>query len=350
MSSVTSTTQIPLRHGMTALRADHIPQAVSLSAALGWPYRAEDWRFAFELGHGVAVETDGGLAATALWWPYEKAFASFGMIIVTPALQGRGIGRLLMDELLRQADGRAIVLNSTREGYRLYERLGFVPCGQVNQHQAVFAGCPARVASERRYSSASARGHRCDSRSRLPCQRYGAHPATRRAFCGRQGRCDRARGAACRAMLAFAASVVAWSSDPLPHVTRWTRKRSSRRSQQSIAAVSYGLDVPATSGLVPMARGRSGCGTSTTSFRWCGESPRRVLPTQRCLPYRINLSADAPAERRDAPGIARMKLVSYWLDTAPPFIGASQEPVAGTADVRRRRRAHGYVRGAGAGQ
>jgi GNAT superfamily N-acetyltransferase len=127
---------------MTALRADHIPQAVSLSAALGWPYRAEDWRFAFELGHGVAVETDTGLAATALWWPYEKAFASFGMIIVTPALQGRGIGRLLMDELLRQADGRAIVLNSTREGYRLYERLGFVPCGQVNQHQAVLLAAP----------------------------------------------------------------------------------------------------------------------------------------------------------------------------------------------------------------
>ena len=127
---------------MTALRADHLPRAVSLSAALGWPYREEDWRFAFELGHGVAVETDGGLAATALWWPYENAFASFGMIIVAPALQGRGIGRMLMDELLRQADGRAIVLNSTREGYRLYERLGFVPCGQVNQHQAVLAATP----------------------------------------------------------------------------------------------------------------------------------------------------------------------------------------------------------------
>ena len=121
------------------LRADHLPQAVSLSAALGWPYREEDWRFAFELGHGVVVETDGGLAATALWWPYGETFASFGMIIVAPALQGRGIGRLLMDELLRQAEGRAIVLNSTREGYRLYERLGFVPCGQVNQHQAVLA-------------------------------------------------------------------------------------------------------------------------------------------------------------------------------------------------------------------
>lgn len=126
----------------TALRADHLPQAVSLSAALGWPYRLEDWRFAFELGHGVVIENEAGLAATALWWPYEPAFASFGMIIVTPTLQGRGIGRLLMDELLHQADGRTIVLNSTREGYRLYERLDFVPGGQVNQHQAVLLAVP----------------------------------------------------------------------------------------------------------------------------------------------------------------------------------------------------------------
>jgi GNAT superfamily N-acetyltransferase len=142
MSSVTSTTQIPLTHGVTALRADHIPQAVSLSSALGWPYRVEDWRFAFDLGHGIAVETDAGLAATALWWPYEKDFASFGMIIVAPSLQGRGIGRMLMDELLLQAQGRTIILNSTREGYRLYERLGFVPYGQVNQHQAVLVTAP----------------------------------------------------------------------------------------------------------------------------------------------------------------------------------------------------------------
>ena len=131
-----------VRDGMTVLRPDHVPQAVSLSSALGWPYRDEDWRFALELGHGVAIETDGRLVATALWWPYEQAFASFGMIIVAQQLQGQGIGRLLMDELLRHAGGRAIVLNSTREGYRLYERLGFAPCGQVNQHQAVLAAAP----------------------------------------------------------------------------------------------------------------------------------------------------------------------------------------------------------------
>lgn len=126
-----------------ALRSDRIAQAHSLSAALNWPYREEDWRFALDLGHGLAVEAGGRLVATALWWPYDEAFASCGMIIVAQEFQGRGIGRRLMDELLRQASGRTIVLNSTREGHALYQRLGFVDRDGVNQHQAVLAQAPA---------------------------------------------------------------------------------------------------------------------------------------------------------------------------------------------------------------
>ena len=125
-----------------ALRPDHVAQAHALSAALGWPYREEDWRFALELGHGLCVEDEGRLIATALWWPYGDSFASCGMIIVAAEHQGRGIGRRLMDELLRQASGRTIILNSTREGHALYERLGFVDCGGVHQHQALLAQAP----------------------------------------------------------------------------------------------------------------------------------------------------------------------------------------------------------------
>ena len=128
---------------MTPLRSDQIPQAHSLSAELRWPYREEDWRFALELGHGLAAEDSGRLVGTALWWPFEETVASCGMIIVTPSHQGRGIGRQLMDELLRRASGRTIILNSTREGRALYDRLGFVPCGEVSQHQAVLAQAPA---------------------------------------------------------------------------------------------------------------------------------------------------------------------------------------------------------------
>jgi GNAT superfamily N-acetyltransferase len=122
---------------LTALRADHLPDAVRQSSALGWPYREADWRFAFDLGSGFAAEVDGRLVATAMWWPYGETHASVGMIIVDPAMQGRGLGRALMGKLLHEARNRTVFLNATQEGLPLYTQLGFVASGQVYQHQAV---------------------------------------------------------------------------------------------------------------------------------------------------------------------------------------------------------------------
>lgn len=124
---------------LCALRADHLPLAVKLSSALGWPYREADWRFALELGHGVALEAEGRLLGTALWWAYGQRHASFGMIIVAAEMQGRGLGRALTEALLAEAGDRSIILNSTAEGERLYAAQGFLPCGRIFQHQAVFA-------------------------------------------------------------------------------------------------------------------------------------------------------------------------------------------------------------------
>lgn len=129
--------------GVMQLSADHLPQALTLSQTLDWPYRAEDWAFAFSLGRGFAIETDGRLVGTALWWPYGADHASAGMIIVANEAQRQGIGARLMAALLSDAAGRTIILNSTLEGEALYTRLGFTPYGVVNQHQAVLEGVPA---------------------------------------------------------------------------------------------------------------------------------------------------------------------------------------------------------------
>lgn len=136
-------------HGRTALsdvvpfEDRHLPEALALSQALQWPYRAEDWRFAVELGRGFAVERDGKLAGTALWWPYGDDHASTGMIIVSANAQRQGIGARLMDALLADAADRTIILVSTLEGETLYRRLGFTPHDMVQQRQAVLAAAPA---------------------------------------------------------------------------------------------------------------------------------------------------------------------------------------------------------------
>jgi GNAT superfamily N-acetyltransferase len=125
-----------------ALRADHLPEAVELSRNLNWPYRLEDWTFAHTLGRGFAVECEGRLAGAALWWSYGAGHGSAGMIIVAPYAQRRGIGLALMEALLADSADRTLLLNSTAEGLKLYERLGFVATGQVRQHQGVLLAAP----------------------------------------------------------------------------------------------------------------------------------------------------------------------------------------------------------------
>jgi GNAT superfamily N-acetyltransferase len=134
--------QAPIRIG--PMSSEHLAGAHRLSTALNWPYRADDWRFALQLGTGIAAESADELVGTALWWPYEERFATCGMIIVSGTCQHQGIGARLMEELLRQTSGRAMLLCSTREGRRLYERLGFVQTGHVRQHQATLTA-PAAV-------------------------------------------------------------------------------------------------------------------------------------------------------------------------------------------------------------
>lgn len=125
-------------HGfsMRAMRDTDLDGATALSAEMGWPYRCEDWHFALSLGRGVVAECEGRLVASALWWPYGDAFATCGMVIVSPSMQRRGLGRALMTSLLRDAGERAMLLNSTLEGLSLYRAFGFASIDTVHQHQA----------------------------------------------------------------------------------------------------------------------------------------------------------------------------------------------------------------------
>jgi len=123
-------------------------RATALSAEMGWPYRSEDWRFALDLGHGIVAECAGRLVASALWWPYGDAFATCGMIIVSSSMQRCGLGRALTTNLLRDMGERTILLNSTREGLRLYQALGFESVGTVHQHQATTSADTAVSMSE----------------------------------------------------------------------------------------------------------------------------------------------------------------------------------------------------------
>lgn len=117
-----------------AMSEEDVPAAQGLSQALRWPHRAEDWQFVLRLGTGFVAEEAGVVIGTGLCWKQGQR-ASLGMIIVSPEHQGKRIGSELMRLVLEALGNRCTLLNATPAGLPLYERLGFVATGTINQHQ-----------------------------------------------------------------------------------------------------------------------------------------------------------------------------------------------------------------------
>ena len=89
------------------------------------------------LGEGIVAEADGAIVGAGLRWHYGTSAASLGLIGVSEAMRGIGLGRKLTQALLIGLDGRTTVLHATQAGQPLYESLGFVADGWVRQHQGV---------------------------------------------------------------------------------------------------------------------------------------------------------------------------------------------------------------------
>ena len=124
------------------MTAADLPHAHALSAELRWPHRPADWEQVFAHADGIAVERDGEIVATGLRWLWGKSHATIGLVIVSPACQGRRIGHRLMSALLEGLDERTVLLHATSEGRGLYERLGFVRTGEMRQHQGIALPAP----------------------------------------------------------------------------------------------------------------------------------------------------------------------------------------------------------------
>lgn len=125
---------------LDALLPSDAPAAAALSSVFGWPHRSEDWALFLSLAEGVAWREGGALLGTAAVFPFGPDHGSIGLVQVAPALQGRGIGRRLMEAVIERGAGRSLMLHATPEGAPLYAKLGFEPRGLVQQWQGVAAG------------------------------------------------------------------------------------------------------------------------------------------------------------------------------------------------------------------
>jgi hypothetical protein len=77
---------------------------------------------------GADAPDGRGLAGAVVLTQWDAGYAAVGMMLVAARYGGQGLGRALMEHLLRAAgDGATVTLFATDLGRPLYEKLGFEP-------------------------------------------------------------------------------------------------------------------------------------------------------------------------------------------------------------------------------
>lgn len=127
---------------LRAMTAADLPAAHALTDEQRWPHRPVDWERAFGHAEGLVAVRDGQIVGTGLRWRWGPKHATIGLVVVSPACQGRRIGHRLMTALLEGLEGCSVLLHATSDGRGLYERLGFVRTGEIRQHQGIAQPAP----------------------------------------------------------------------------------------------------------------------------------------------------------------------------------------------------------------
>ncbi|MEM9909848.1 MAG: GNAT family N-acetyltransferase [Pseudomonadota bacterium] len=127
---------------MRTFGREHLPGALRLSQREKWPHREEDWALTLSQSRGVVALSDNRVVGTALASDFGPVW-TMSMIIVDQDARGRGLGKRLMETVMPFAGSREMRLTATEDGLPLYEKLGFVPVGEITQLQGqIMASVP----------------------------------------------------------------------------------------------------------------------------------------------------------------------------------------------------------------
>jgi GNAT superfamily N-acetyltransferase len=143
------------------LGPDDRKRCVPLSVDRGWSPERAKWSLLLAASEVFGVDApDGrGLAGAVVLTRWGADYASAGMMLVAARYGRRGLGRALMEHLLRAAgDDATVTLFATDMGRPLYEKLGFEAVRRNVSFRGQFHARPASDNSKRRGALASRAG------------------------------------------------------------------------------------------------------------------------------------------------------------------------------------------------
>jgi GNAT superfamily N-acetyltransferase len=130
----------PQAVALRPMRATDIDVGLRLCRASGWNQVRRDWEqfLALSPDSGCVAEHDGHVVGTVTTVRYGTRFAWIGMVLVDPAVRGRGIGTRLLDGAMALlSDVPRLCLDATAAGHALYLSRGFTEETQIHRLQGV---------------------------------------------------------------------------------------------------------------------------------------------------------------------------------------------------------------------
>jgi N-acetylglutamate synthase-like GNAT family acetyltransferase len=179
---------------LRSMRASDIDAGLRLCRVSGWNQVRRDWEQFLALSpDGCAVaEHEGHVVGTVATVRYGARFGWIGMVLVDPAVRGRGIGTRLLDHSLALlSDLPQVRLDATPAGRPLYLTRGFTEEGQINRLQG--GASPqsrpegVRPMNERDFAEVSALDQRVFGANRETMLRWMWHGAREYAWVADSG-------------------------------------------------------------------------------------------------------------------------------------------------------------------
>ena len=135
------------------LGSEDLKQCVALSVDRAWLPEEAKWSLLLAASEVFGVDApDGrGLAGAVVLTRWAADYAAVGMMLVAARYERRGLGRALLEHLLRAAgDDATVTLFATDMGRPLYEKLGFRPVRRSVSFIGRFRPSPASDNSKKR--------------------------------------------------------------------------------------------------------------------------------------------------------------------------------------------------------
>jgi GNAT superfamily N-acetyltransferase len=127
-----------------------LKRCAALSVDRGWSPERAKWSLLLATSEVFGVDAPGGrgLAGAVVLTRWAADYASVGMMVVAARYGRRGLGRALMEHLLRVAgEDATVTLYATDMGRPLYEKLGFTAVRRSVSFAGRFRPAPAAPAA-----------------------------------------------------------------------------------------------------------------------------------------------------------------------------------------------------------